>query len=266
MSLGTIAGFFGGIGLFVVSVFMSTDAPGAFINVPSFVMVVGGTFAAAFISFETKIVLTSFKRSGTIFSAHKEATVSMKEEVGRMVRWGYVVQKNGLQGLESDAAEAIGNDKFLQYGVDLVVTGYTGAEIRAILEDMVASTVTRSKRETDVLVKMAGDSPAFGMIGTLIGLIIMLGNMGGDPSAIGPGMAVALITTLYGVFAARLFFMPFGAKLVARDSIKEFRELLVTEGLVLLAERKSPRYIQDKMNSFVDLTEQFNIDTDMDEK
>lgn len=102
MSLGTIIGFFGGIGLFVVSVFMSTDAPEAFVNVPSIVMVIGGTFAAAFISYETKIVLNSFKKSMTIFSAHKESVVSMKEEVGRMVRWGYVVQKNGLQGLESD--------------------------------------------------------------------------------------------------------------------------------------------------------------------
>ena len=110
---------------------------------------------------------------------------------------------------------------------------------------------------------MGGDAPAFGMLGTLIGLIIMLSNMGGDPSAIGPSMAVALITTFYGIILARLIFIPLATKMSARNDVTMFKNNLQMEGLVLLAERKSPRYIQDKINSFVDLSEQFSIDRDL---
>jgi len=107
---------------------------------------------------------------------------------------------------------------------------------------------------------MAAASPAFGMIGTLIGLIIMLGKMGEDPSALGPGLAVALLTTLYGVLFARLVFMPAAAKILQREQILRFRNYLVAEGLSLLADRKSPRFIQDKMNSFLDPAIHFSID------
>lgn len=110
---------------------------------------------------------------------------------------------------------------------------------------------------------MGGDAPAFGMLGTLIGLVIMLGNMGGDPAAIGPSMAVALITTFYGIILARLVFIPLSTKLAARNDVSLFKNVLQMEGLVLLAERKSPRYIQDKINSFVDVQEQFSIDRDL---
>lgn len=91
----------------------------------------------------------------------------------------------------------------------------------------------------------------------------MLGNMGGDPSAIGPSMAVALITTFYGIILARLIFIPIATKISARNNVTQFKQNLEMEGLVLLAERKSPRYIQDKINSFVDVSEQFLIDRDM---
>ena len=113
------------------------------------------------------------------------------------------------------------------------------------------------------LKKMGGDAPAFGMLGTLIGLIIMLSSMGGDPSAIGPSMAVALVTTFYGIILARLIFIPLATKMSTRNDVTMFKNNLQMEGLVLLAERKSPRYIQDKINSFVDLSEQFSIDRDL---
>ena len=128
---------------------------------------------------------------------------------------------------------------------------------------MIESETERNGRPTDALKKMGGDAPAFGMLGTLIGLVIMLGNMGGDPSAIGPSMAVALITTFYGIILARLIFIPIATKISARNNVTQFKQNLEMEGLVLLAERKSPRYIQDKINSFVDVSEQFLIDRDM---
>ena len=97
----------------------------------------------------------------------------------------------------------------------------------------------------------------------LIGLIIMLSSMGGDPSAIGPSMAVALVTTFYGIILARLIFIPLATKMSMRNDVTMFKNNLQMEGLVLLAERKSPRYIQDKINSFVSLNEQFSIDRDL---
>lgn len=265
MSIGTLAGFISGFGLIIGSILMSTDKGGVFINVPSFLMVIGGTVAAAFISSEAKSCIEAFKKAASAFSNHSDANAILKNEVGRIVRWGYIVQKNGLQGLEGDSAEAAKDDKFLSYGIDLVVTGYTGQEVRDVLFDTIDATKDRSKNKTDVLKKLGGDSPAFGMIGTLIGLIIMLGNMGGDPSAIGPGMAVALITTLYGVGFARLVFIPLATKVTQRDDLSKYKQLLITEGLGLLADRKSPRYIQDKMNSFLDTDNQYSIDTDMTE-
>ncbi len=144
----------------------------------------------------------------------------------------------------------------------MVVTGYTGAEIRQILTNNLEAESERGRRVTDALKKMGGDAPAFGMLGTLIGLVIMLGNMASDPAAIGPSMAIALITTLYGIILARLLFIPLATKASARNDAVAFLHNLQLEGLVLLAERKSPRYIQDKINSFASWEEQYLIDRD----
>ena len=104
-------------------------------------------------------------------------------------------------------------------------------------------------------------SPAFGMVGTLVGLVIMLGNLS-DPESLGPSLSIALITTLYGVLFAQLLFSPISSKMTQREEIVRFRNYLVTEGLCLLAEKKPPRFIQDKMNSFLDPAIHFNIDKD----
>jgi Flagellar motor component len=103
------------------------------------------------------------------------------------------------------------------------------------------------------------------MIGTLVGLVIMLGNLS-DPAAFRPSLSIALITTLYCVMFARLLFIPAGSKVQQREDIVRFRNYLVAEGLVLLAEQKSPRYIQDRMNSFLDPAIHFDIDTQMKDK
>lgn len=265
MSYATIAGICVGFGLFIVAILMSTDQYMIFIDFPSFLMVVGGTIASTFIAYEARYVIESLKTAVTIISSHKESQSILTDEVGRIIRWGYIVQKNGLQGLESDAETIKGEDKFMGFAIDLVITGYTGDEIREILANTVETKFQRSSTRFNILKDMGGSSPAFGMMGTLVGLIIMLQNMD-DPDAIGPGMAVALITTLYGVMAARLAFLPSSSKVKQREEIVQFKNYLVAEGMALLAERKSPRYIQDKMNSFLDPAEHFDIDRDMKEK
>ena len=264
MSLNMIIAFVMGFVVVIGSIVSATDRPSMFIDIPSIIVVFGGTFVTLFISFELKTALAALKLVGQSFRRHKDSEMSLKDEVGRIVRWGYIIQKNGLQGLENEVTEQLREENpFLAYGADLVVTGYTGAEIKQILTYMMESEAERAKGPVDALKKMGGDAPAFGMMGTLIGLVIVLGSMGGDPSAIGPSMAVALITTFYGIILARIILIPIGTKISARSDKTTFKENLEMEGLVLLAERKSPRYIQDKINSFVDVSEQFLIDRDL---
>lgn len=264
MSMGSLLAFIAGFMVVIGSIVSATDRPSMFIDIPSMIVVIGGTLVASFISYEAKTALSGLKLGLSTFKKHRDSENSLKDEVGRIVRWAYIIQKNGLQGLENEVTDELRQDNpFLAYGADLVVTGYTGAEIKQILEHMLESQAERNKRISDVLMKLGGDAPAFGMLGTLIGLVIMLGNMGGDPSAIGPSMAVALITTFYGIILARIIFIPMATKASARNDITLFKNSLQMEGLVLLAERKSPRYIQDKINSFVDTKEQFLIDRDM---
>ncbi len=264
MSLGTWFGFIGGFAMVIGSILFATDRPMAFIDIPSVIVVVGGTIMACFISYEMKTALSAFKTMGRAFKKYKDIESPMKDEVGRIVKWGYIIQKNGLQGLENEITDSLRKDNpFLAYGADLVVTGYTGTEIMQILEHMMESQSERERLLTSALMKMGGDAPAFGMLGTLIGLVIMLSDMSADPASIGPAMAVALITTFYGVIMARLFCIPLATKMNVRLDRTDFKNTLQMNGLVLLAERKSPRYIQDKLNSFVDFSDQFLIDRDL---
>lgn len=263
MSLATLIGFVAGIVLFLGSIFLATDNYFVFLDFPSLLMVVGGTFASTFISYEPRYVMQAFRLMTSIFFAPKIQRGVLQGEVGRCIRWGYLIQKTGLNALESDTTKLKKQDRFLGFGVDLVVAGYTGPEVRQILTNSIETTFQRNCVPADILRNMAGTAPAFGMIGTLIGLIIMLGKMGSDPSALGPGMAVALITTLYGVLLPRLVLLPAASKIQQREEIVRFRNYLVAEGLCLLAERRSPRFIQDAMNSFLDPSIHFDIDKQM---
>lgn len=260
MSLPTIFGLIFSLALFVWSIVLSTDNYMAFLDLASFVMVVGGTFAATFISYEARYVFQALSVLRTVIIAPKIGRLALTGEVGRVIRWGYMVQKSGLPALEADAGRIRTQDKFLSFGVDLVISGYTGQEVRDTLANTIESTFQRATVPVGILKNMGGNAPAFGMIGTLVGLVIMLDKMASDPSGLGSGLAVALITTLYGVLFARVILLPAASKIQQREEIVRFRNYLVAEGLALLAERKSPRYIQDRMNSFLDPSIHFSID------
>ena len=265
MSLPTILGFVIGIALFLFSIAISTENYLIFLHATGAIMVIGGTTAATFVAFEPRYVLQAMKVSVSIFFQHKVGRTILTGEVGRMIRWGYMVQKSGLPALESDAKKLKEQDRFLAFGIDLVISGYTGAEVREILANTVETTYHRHLVPAEILRSMANNAPAFGMIATLIGLVIMLDSMS-DPSKIGPGMAVGLMGTLYGVMFARIILMPTASKVQQREEIVRFRKFLVAEGLALLAERRNPRYIQDKMNSFLDPSLHFDIDKMLREK
>ena len=260
MDLTTILALVGAFGLFLGSIITSTDNYIIFVSGASLVMVFGGTLSATFISYEPRYVLLALKLIIKIMFSAKVGRNILKAEVGRVIRWAYTVQKSGVPALESEAKKAVKGDKFLQFGIEMVISGYTGDEVREILTNAIETTYGRNTVQVNILNAMAAAAPAFGMIGTLVGLIIMLDGMGGDPSQLGAGLAVALLTTLYGVIFSRMVFMPAATKIMQREQIVRFRNFLVAEGLALLADRKSPRYIQDKMNSYLDPAIHFDID------
>ncbi len=260
MSIATIIGLLVSVGLVVGSIMLSTDNYLLFLHLASFFMVVGGTLGATFISYEPRYVILSLKLVMKILNAPEIGRDMLKAEVGRLIRWAYAVQKNGPVALESESKKAVRSDKLLKFGVDCVISGYTGDEVREIMGNFVESTYGRNMAPVNIMKDMAASSPAFGMVGTLVGLIIMLDNMGGDPSELGKGLAVAMLTTLYGVLFSRVLFMPAASKMAQRESILRFRNYIVVEGLVMLAEKKSPRYIQDRLNGFLDPSIHFNID------
>jgi chemotaxis protein MotA len=260
MSLPTIIGFTVSLILFLASIVESTTNFKIFLHATGFVMVVCGTLAASFTAFEARYVIGALKMIKGIFVQPRIDRAMLTNEVARVIRWAYMMQKNGIQAVEGDVKSLKSQDTFLAYGMSLVVSGYTGEEVRRLLENQVETSFHRRTVPTEILKYMASNAPAFGMMATLVGLVIMLDNMGSDPSQLGPGMAVGLLGTLYGVLFARLVIMPAASKAHQREAIVRFRNMLVSEGMALLAERKSPRFIQDAMNSYLDPAIHFDID------
>lgn len=260
MSISTIVALLVSFSLFVGSVVTSTDNYLIFVSISSAVLVIGGTLACSFLSYEVRYVLLALKLIFKVMAAPQVGRNVLKSEVGRIIKWAYSIQKNGVQALEQEAKKAAQGDKFIKFGLEMVISGYTGEEIRGILDTTIETTYQRNCVLVVILKYMSGAAPAFGMIGTLVGLIIMLANMGGDPASLGAGLAVALLTTLYGVIFARMIFTPIATKLQQREDIVRFRNYLVAEGLVLLADNKNPRFIQDRMNSYLDPAIHFDID------
>lgn len=262
MSINTFIGFLTAFALFLGSIVISTDNYLIFVSVSSLVMVIGGTIASTFISYEFRYVALALRGIMSTFKVNRMGRNMLNQEVGRLIRWGYLVQQKGLPALDEETKKVKG-DPFLRFGCDLVLSGYSGEEVRHILSTTIDTSFERDCVPAKILKSMAGTAPAFGMIGTLVGLIIMLDNMGADPTQLGTGLAVALNTTLYGIVLARMIFLPAASKVQQRQEILRFRNELVTEGFALLADRKAPRYIQDRMNSFLDPAIRFDIDKQM---
>ncbi|MEP4380051.1 MAG: MotA/TolQ/ExbB proton channel family protein [Alphaproteobacteria bacterium] len=261
MSLNTFVAVLVGFGLFIAAIALSTNNYFVFMSGAGAILVLGGTLASTFISYEYTYVLSGLRGILGAFRIDRRGRSRLNAEVGRVIRWAYLVQKEGIVSLDAEAKKTPGWDGgFLRFGVELLTTEYPGEKVQSILGNVIESTYERNMVGAQVLRSMATAAPAFGMVGTLIGLIIMLDNMGDDPSQIGAGLAVALVTTLYGIMLARLVFAPAAAKLQQREEIFRFRNYMIVEGLSMLADKASPRVIQDHMNSYLDPTIRYDID------
>lgn len=264
MSWNTFIAFVFCIALFVFAVVISTDNYGIFLSFSSALIVIGGTLGATFLSYEVRYVFLGIRGIGSTFLPQRVGRNILNQEVGRIIRWGYMAQQKGLVALDGELKK-VEADPFLSFGLEMVLSGYDGEDVRETLKNTAEKTLQRNLVPAHIVKSMAATAPAFGMIGTLVGLIIMLDDMGGDPSQLGKGLAVALNTTLYGILVSRIFCLPASYKMTQRHQINKFRHELIGEGLALLADRKNPRFIQDRMNSFLDPAIRFNIDKQMRE-
>lgn len=262
MSFATLLGTIFGFSLIFGAIIHGTDDYGSFLSMEGFLIVVGGSVANAYMSYNARYVNKSFVAIWHMVKKPKATREGLNAEIMRLIKWAYVVQAKGLVGLEGEANKI--KEPFLKYGVELVSTNYTSAQIREMMHTAVEADFERTVVPVAILKNMASTAPAFGMVGTLVGMVIMLGTLGGDAGEmgkIGQGLSVALLATLYGVVSARLVYLPAAEKLHQKEEIMRFRNYMMTEGLCLLADKQSPRFMQDKLNSFLDPAIHFNIDT-----
>ena len=264
MSLSSLLGVIFGLILVIGAIALATSNPFIYLDWHAFLIVFGGSIAAAFMGYHSKDVMTAFKAIAWMVKKPKSTREGLNTEIMRLIKWSYLVQQKGLPALENEIKNVPVTDPILRYCMELVITNHGPAELRAMMQTAVESDFEHKTTAVPVLRNMGASAPSFGMIGTLVGLIAILNQMGSGakdlPAVIGGGMALALVATLYGVFLARMVFIPAANKLFQKEETERFRNLMVVEGLIMLAEKKSPRFMQDRLNSFLEPKHHFNID------
>lgn len=244
MDLGTIIGICVGLGL-VLSAIVSGGGLLLFLDVASLMIVVGGTVSAILISFPLPVAKTV---PGVVIQAFMNKSASPAEILQLITGYAEVARRDGMLALEEEAEKA--PDEFLRKSLRLAVDGTDAELIALILRLELRSLEARHKTGQAMLKAGAEFAPAFGMIGTLIGLIQMLQVLD-DPSKIGGGMAVALVTSFWGAFLANTLFLPLAGKLKQRSDEEAMVRKLVIEGITSIQGGDSPRIVKEKLHTFL---------------
>jgi len=244
VDIATLIGVFSGFACVIVAIFLGGGI-GIFINVPSIMITVGGTIAATLMSFPLGNVLKVFSIAKKCFF---DRPISPVDEIRRITDYARVARRDGILALE----ERLGDDAdpTLRRGLQLVIDGTPAEDVRDILASQLDSRRERHRRGKQVLESMGASAPAFGMIGTLIGLVQMLRNLQ-DPSQIGTGMATALITTFYGAVMANMVCLPLAGKLEARSQDEALLTELLIEGTICIQNGDNPRMIEERLKSYL---------------
>ena len=242
MDIATLIGLLGGFGIIIGAIATGGDIM-LFINVPSVLIVVGGTFMVTLMQVSLKDFLGSF---GIAMKAFFYKTDDPRQLIDDAVQLADVARKNGLLALEG---QEITND-FLKQGIGLCVDGHDPALVQKMLNKDIDLTIQRHEVGQRMFKNMATMAPAMGMIGTLIGLVQMLANMS-DPASIGPAMAVALLTTLYGAIIANVFAQPLSDKLARASALERTNKSLILETISGIQEGMNPRVLEQLLGTYL---------------
>jgi len=245
MDIATILGVITGFSLMIAAILLGGGLVW-FINVPSLMIVVGGTIGVTLINYPLGTVLGVM---GVLKNAlfHKE--IATAESIKRLVEFSRVARREGILALQSLTKDM--QDPFLVKGINLAIDGLEPQVIGDILDIEVENLENRHKFGAEVFTSMGTYAPAMGMMGTLIGLVQMLMQMD-DPASIGPAMAVALLTTFYGVVIANLICLPIAGKLKTRSTQEILVKNLMAEGIKSIQSGDNPRIVEQKLIAFID--------------
>lgn len=254
MDLMSIIGFVLAVG-FVLFGILSSGSLTTFIDIPSVLIVFGGTIGALILSTKGKNAKQLLKVFSLVFKEKKKNDL---EIINQFVDWSMRARKEGLLSLE-DTIEGI-EDSFIRKGFMMIVDGSEPETIKTVLGLKIRGISERHKNNRAMLDTGAALAPAFGMIGTLIGLVNMLKTLS-DPSTIGPQMSIALITTFYGSMLANLVFMPMSKKLKAQTAEEIYQKEMIIEGLLSIQAGENPNTLKEKMLSYLDEKENKMFET-----
>ncbi|MCA1065978.1 flagellar motor protein MotP [Rossellomorea sp. AcN35-11] len=218
---------------------------GSFVDVPSMFVVIGGLIGAMLVSFSIK----ELKQLGKVMrESFRDEEYDLQGLIGTFVNLSEKARREGLLALEAELEEV--EDPFIQKGVLLAVDGIEQDVIVDIMNAEIIALEERHRKNKSLLDKAGEYAPAWGMIGTLIGLVLMLKNLN-DPSTLGPNMAIALLTTLYGSLLANLVFLPMASKLAMKTEKEVFMKQIVIEGVVGVQSGQNPKILEEKLRVFL---------------
>lgn len=242
MDLATVIGLLSGSFLILISILMGGSA-GIFFNIPGLLIVVGGTIAATFIKFKMADVTGSINVAMKAFLQKMENPENI---ISEMVNFTRIAKKEGLIALEKETPSDEFSAKALRYLSD----GYDEGLIEDMLNKDIRLTLQRHTTGQNVFKSMGDAAPAFGMIGTLIGLVQMLASMD-DPASIGPSMAVALLTTMYGAVIANLICLPLADKLAVNSEKEKLNRSIILEAAIAINRGVSPMVLEESLKIFL---------------
>ena len=252
MDLATLIGLVLGFGLVLVAILLGGSL-GAFIDAPSVLIVVAGTFAITTVSFTLKEII---KGQGILLKTILFSLPAGPDEAKRLLDLAQKARANGMLAIQGDVDQI--ENTFLKDSLTLAVDGTPPEAIEAVMKGDTAGMAERHLAGVTILKKSSEVAPAMGLIGTLIGLVQMLGNLD-DPSKIGPAMAVALLTTMYGAILANMVFAPMAAKL-ERNSAEEMRLRKIYQLSVLsIAKQENPRQLEMLINTVLPPSERISV-------
>lgn len=234
-----------GFALVYIAISLGSQA-GLFISIPSLLVTVGGSFSALLVNYQWEQIVGVFKtlkKAMTTEPVDKEELIALFSDLARKAR------REGLLGLEDDLERL--DDRFFQKGLRLIIDALEPDQIKDILEADIEATAFRHEIGQRVFKTWGTLAPAFGMIGTLIGLIQMLAKLN-DPNALGPSMALALITTFYGALLANLLFIPIAGKLELLSDKEILLKRMMMDGITAIQTGMNPRILEEKLQSYIE--------------